>query len=435
MTQVAATILMAAQNRLLPFRIPFGFFLGASVFQGVMWGLLALAADQVAGFQGGVGPMLAVLHSLTLGVLVMAAIGATLQILPVVTGQALRSVRAAGLIAWLYVPGVPVLLYGFYGGHGVAMRTGGGMVAGGLALFVGLVGDVLGRTHKIFPVLRAYCWAALIAATGVAILGLLAIADLNMGFLTNHSAVGLAHFILAAFGFMGCLVFGYSHILVPMFALAPAPGTTVSTIGFILTVTAVITGVAGGLTGVPAALGAAIVLGLGAVAIYLKSMPTTVASGMRKNLGLSFVLVKAAWVMLPVALATGGAALLRIGGERGLTLFVFLTLFGWLLTFLLGVLQRVIPFLAAMNASGGGGMPRLSSLGGERPLKIHAVCHAIALVAVMAGILTRMWIPILAGSLVGMVGAAFFLWFTITVFRRLTHTLNTQKEKKSHAST
>ncbi len=155
------TILMGAQRRLLPLWIPYRFFLAATLFHVVAWVLLAIAADHVVGYRGGAGPLLAVLHSLTLGVFVMVAIGASLQILPVVTGQTLRALWPGRVISWLYAPGVVSLLYGFYSGNPMAMEAGGCLVAASLAVYVVLVGDVLRRTREVFFVLRAYVWVAL----------------------------------------------------------------------------------------------------------------------------------------------------------------------------------------------------------------------------------------------------------------------------------
>ena len=425
------TILMGAQRRLLPLWIPYRFFLAATLFHVLVWVLLALAADQVAGYRGGPGPLLAMLQSLTLGVFAMAAMGASLQIRPVTTGRSLMALWPARLIFWLYMPGVLALLLGFHSGIHWAMEAGGCLVAAGFAIFVVQVGDVLRRTEQVFLVVRAYVWAALVALVGLATLGIIAIADLQAGFLGDPAAVGLAHFLLAAFGFMSLLALGFSHILTPMFALAGAEDDVWAKSGAALTMSAVLLATAGALSAQSVLLVVAAGVGLIGVGVYLRIMVQALRDGMRKNLGLSFVLVKAAWIMLPVSIAAGGAGALGLGGDRTITLFVFLALFGWLLTFLLGILQRIIPFLAAMNTVGWA-MPRLSELAGETPLKIHAVCHFAALTAVAGGILTGMALPIVVGASIGAVGAVFYILFALDVIRRLVLFRNTQTEKKSH---
>ncbi len=52
----------------------------------------------------------------------------------------------------------------------------------------------------------------------------------------------------------------------------------------------------------------------------------------------------------------------------------------WLLSFLLGMLERILPFLGAMHAAGTGRRaPTPSALTDERALRIHFACHVAAL--------------------------------------------------------
>ena len=101
-----------AKSRLLPASIPLRFFGAAVAFHVLAWlALLAGAADW-PGFAGGLGWPLAALHLVTLGVLVMTAIGASLQLLPVATRQPLAAHALAGAVWWLYTPGVAALALG-----------------------------------------------------------------------------------------------------------------------------------------------------------------------------------------------------------------------------------------------------------------------------------------------------------------------------------
>lgn len=421
-------ILMGAQRRLLPMSVPYRFFISAAAFHLLAWVLLAFAADDVAGYQGGPGPVLAVLHALTLGVLVMTAMGASFQMLPVATGRALMAIWPARLASWLYLPGVAVLLFGFHTGMVAAMAAGGALVALGLGVFLVLVGDVFRRTTEVLFVLRAFGWAALVSLLGLVSLGLLAIGDMGIGLLDDRAAIGLAHMILAAFGFMGLLSMGYSYILVPMFALSPAPSEQEGTAAFTLGAIGLALAVLGVLFGHAVAMVMGAGLGLAAAAVFVRTMLTSIQTGMRKNLGLSFVLVKASWALLPMALLAGLVAATGIFDERAAAVFVFLALFGWLLTLLLGILQRIIPFLASMNAGKG---TRLSDLANEKPLKYHAICHFSAIVLVLAGIVTEMAPVILIGALAGTAGALVFLWFALDVVRRLVATRKTTQETEN----
>src|SRR5690606_24869113 len=101
------------------------------------------------------------------------------------------------------------------------------------------------------------------------------------------------------------------------------------------------------------------------------------------------------------------------------TLFGLTLIGGWLLTFLLGILQRIVPFLASMHKPPGKAPPRTpSSLTDDRPLAVHFWCHLAALLLLaLAVVFERAWIAQLA-ALAGMVGAAAFgVFFVILLLR------------------
>ena len=79
----AGQFLASARSRLLPASIPLRFFGAAVVFHLLAWLALLPGAQALPRFDGGLGWPLAALHLITLGVLVMSAIGASLQLLPV----------------------------------------------------------------------------------------------------------------------------------------------------------------------------------------------------------------------------------------------------------------------------------------------------------------------------------------------------------------
>jgi hypothetical protein len=115
------------------------------------------------------------------------------------------------------------------------------------------------------------------------------------------------------------------------------------------------------------------------------------------------------------------ASLHGLAGTNGGTLFGLLLIGGWLLTFLLGVLQRILPFLASMHAprSAGGAPPLMSELAASGPLSLHAVCHGVALLVLAASIITD--VPWLArtGAATGLIGSIAFAWFTAAIVRRV----------------
>ena len=417
---LAATFLGGAKSKLLPPSLPFRFFAAAAVFHVLLWLVLLLAAGKAKGFASGFGPALAVVHLLTLGVLTMTAIGAATQILPVATRRPLTAVWLVKLVFWLTVPGIMVLIAGMYAAEKHALLAGASATTAGLALFAWLFANNL-RYAGSLPVVAAYGWAALTLLIGLAGLGIALAFNYQFGILHNHAAVALAHMLLGGFGFMGLLVLGFSHILIPMFALASAPAKRPSFATFAAAIAALALGTFGALAGSRVMLVSSALIGLAAATGYLWLMYRVLATGMRKNLGLSFVLVRAAWIMLPITLLVGLAALYGIAGDNGATLFGFLLLFGWLLTFLLGILQRILPFLASMFvvSPARGGPAIVSVLAGSAPLRLHALCHMLALTGLAFAIVTDNAVIARAGSIVGLVGAIAFGWFTADVIRRM----------------
>jgi hypothetical protein len=125
--------------------------------------------------------------------------------------------------------------------------------------------------------------------------------------------------------------------------------------------------------------------------------------------------------MLPATILVGLAALYGVAGNNGATLFGFLLLFGWQLTFLFAILQRILPFLASMFVTppASGGPAIVSEFSGAQSLKLHAACHVLALVVLAIAILFDDATVVRVGSAIGFVGAMAFAWFTAGVIRRM----------------
>lgn len=412
-------IMMGAQSRLLPPSIPFRFFVGALAFHVLAWGFLALDAGMVPRFAGGPGWVLAGIHALTLGVLTMTAIGASFQILPVVTGQPLVALWPCRLTFWLFLPGVALLIFGFVVGDTAFMTAGGGLAVSGLGVFVFLVGDVLRRTRGM-RTLVLHGWAALISLVVLAGLGLALALDFDGGFLDDHTGLAIVHWVVAAYGFMGMLVFGYSQFMVPMFALGPSPDEGPVIAALALAVGAIAMAAVAALADSDVGLMAAATLGFVAVVLHVGTMRKAMAQGMRKQLGLSFVLVRAAWALLAAGLVLTVVAIASGAGDRLAPLVGLVVLYGWLLTFLMGILQRIIPFLAAMNAAKAGQTPPTpSDVAVETPLKIHAAGHFAGLGLIAAGILADSGALVAVGAVAGGLGALAFLAFAVDTLRRM----------------
>jgi hypothetical protein len=162
-------------------------------------------------------------------------------------------------------------------------------------------------------------------------------------------------------------------------------------------------------------------IGLGALAlaIHVALMLQALRGGMRRNLGASFVLVRIGWAALLASLAVALAREFGALPVLGAGLFGLLLL-GGLLTLLLGVLSRIVPFLASMHAAAGARRaPTPSSLTAQRPLDIHFYCHLAAMLGLLLAVLVQSVWLVRASALVGLAGAVAFGVFFVTAWRRM----------------
>jgi hypothetical protein len=404
----AAAFLGEARGRLLPASIPMRYFGAAVAFHLLAWVALMADGTAVPGFAGGLGLPLAALHLLTLGVLVMTAIGASLQLLPVATRQPVASARAAAALWWLYTPGVGAAA------AGMALAQPRLLVPAATAIALALAGYALLLARNLrgvrgMVVVVVHGWAALVSL-GVVLASALSLAwaYLGHGVLDRGMATGL-HIAFAAYGFMGLLVLGFSYVLVPMFALADSAPQRHALASAAAAVVALALAAA-------AACGAtvlwlpAIVVGMAALAGHVWLMHGCMRSGLRKRLGLSFVLVRLGWGALAASLAAALALKLDAGFARLPTLFGVL-LIGGLLSLLLGMLSRIVPFLAATHAGAGRRAPLPSALTSQRALDVHFGCHLAALALLVAAVVADSAVLARLAGAVGAVGAVAFAAF------------------------
>ncbi|CDK97488.1 conserved protein of unknown function [Magnetospirillum gryphiswaldense MSR-1 v2] len=410
--------MMGAKDRLLPPAIPFRFFATAIVYHLAAWAVLLWAADGLPGYRGGLGPVLAALHLITLGVLAMTAMGAAYQMLPVATRRQLGPAWACSLSWWLFAPGVAVLSFGLADGVLWALHGGASLAIGGLALFGGLVARNLMRVSDL-PAVTGPVWVALASLLAVLVLAGLLIVDVGQGFLPDRASLAAAHGVLAGYGFMGMLVMGFSAVLVPMFVLAPAIPDAQAKPVVMVAAMALAAGAGGAVLGWAWLAGLAALVGLVAALLYLRLQRRVLAARMRKRLEPFFRLLKGGWVMLPLSLLA--AAILALGPWPHVSgpVWGLLLVVGWLLSFATGILQRIMPFLASMHSAARGGKPvLLSHLTAQPVLMVHAAAHAGALALLLAAI--GLDSPLIArlGALCGLAGALAFAVFAIIMMVR-----------------
>lgn len=421
-----ANFLSGASSRLLPPSIPFRFFTAAMVFYLLFWVALFFNAPDLTSYTVGSGPMLSLIHIATLGVLTMTVIGASLQLLSVATRKAFKAFWICRLLSWIYIPGFMLLTYGMYMGDQYGMISGAIVTGIGLLIYFYLIINNI-RGVQGMAAIMSHCWVAMLSLLGLVALGIMLIINMDHMFLSDHTTIALSHFIVAVFGFMTLLAMGFSYILVPMFALAPAPSENTGGLSIACNGLAIIVVLGGINTSLIWLSLLGVALALAGTGFYLYGMIKVYGARMRKRLGTPFLLIRVAWVMLPLTLIWAAVGLAGYWPETGHTLFGVLAILGWLLTFLTGVLQRIIPFLSSMHTSGSGGIPMLAStMADERLLSVNGFGHLGGLGLVMLGVILDREIIIMIGAGAGFIGASCLLYYLLSV---VGHMIRNQPEK------
>ncbi len=413
------TFLAGATSRLLPMSVPFRFFAAAIGFHGLAWLALLVAAPDVPRFAGGLGWPLAALHLLTLGVLVMTVLGASLQLLPVATRQAVRSTRWPAAIFAAYAPGVAIVALG------MGLQRPAWLAAGAVAVTLPLLGWGLLlaanlRGARGMPAVVAHGWASLAALLGM-LASALALVALYLGWpLLDRATLVTLHIAFAVYGFMGLLALGFSYILVPMFALSATPDERRAVASCACAVAALLAWALAAFGVAPLPLRtAALALGACALALHLQLMLAALRGGMRRELGRSFTLVRIGWAALGASLLLALGLALDIDVAGLPVLWALVGIGGWLSSFLLGMLQRILPFLASMHAARGARRaPTPSALSAQRPLALHFVAHLGALAALALAVVADSALLAALAAALGAAGALALAVFFIALVRR-----------------
>jgi hypothetical protein len=200
-----------------------------------------------------------------------------------------------------------------------------------------------------------------------------------------------------------------------MLAVAPPPAARATKAILGAGLTAILLGASGFV--LPAAL-----LGLAAAIGHVVAMERSLRARLRQPLGASFLLVRISWGCLIASLALAALMALEIAPPRAPLLFGLLLVPGWLLTFLLGVLQRIVPFLASVHASSSPrGTPVISALTPVRLLAVHRSLHVVALSFLIAAAFAgQAWLALI-GAAAGLAGALAFAAFFAFVLMKVHH--------------
>jgi hypothetical protein len=384
-------------------RIPLPFLLVGVVF--LAGGLAAFpfaASLLVDGFYH--PEVLAVVHAITLGFVLVVFVGASIQLLPVLTGMPVARTKLARAGGVLTLLGVPAMLGGFAAVSWPVVAGGGFAVLAGIALFVAALAPLLAAVRKD-PVLLGFALAfgALLLN---AVVGLLLAFDrhhiLFSGAPTDRLA---AHVHLGLLGVFTVAIFAVESKLLPMFLLGPVPAprrVRVTLISLSAGALLLASALAFRFTILP---GAALVAA--AFVLQVGSLASVLGGRKRKEIDAGFLYALSAHADLALALLVGLAFASGAGAGTPLAfrlpvLYGFLLLGGWLLQAVVGFLSKILPFLVWQVVYaprvGLGPVPTLKNLSPDGPQLLGFALFRVALLGVAAALLWGRPAPLSAAA-------------------------------------
>ncbi|MFT3870496.1 MAG: hypothetical protein QM715_18765 [Nibricoccus sp.] len=370
--------------------------------------------------------VIAFAHVIGLGFLMSLVAGSSYQLLPVAFENPLFSRTLAKIHLALHLPGVPLMVYGFYHWRMPALAVGGTAVLLGLVLYVLNITCTavrpLRRTPTSIGVLG--CLGSLTVALGVAA----CILSSKLGFVAVREPLLLlgAHTYLMLAGFFLLILAAVSYTLLPMFLLVPltsARRAYGSVQYFLAAIALFIPGQLAFSQLLPfAALAAA--LGLGFYAIenlaLIRRSPRRLDGALRLYAhNLVFLLPVAIGFIFRGLQLAGHAPALALNLDTPLFTFA---VFGTLACAILGMGAKIVPFLVWQHRYapllGRARVPKLADLVYGRLLNILAWSVPAAALALAVGSAIQSDFVVRIGAFVFCASMA---GFVINLFKSLSH--------------
>ncbi|HME95525.1 MAG TPA: hypothetical protein VKN16_15065 [Methylomirabilota bacterium] len=357
--------------------------------------------------------LLALTHTVTLGWITLAIMGASYQLIPIVLERPIWSERLARWQLVILVLAVLGMVPHFYLGTWPGLAGAAALLAVGVVLYLLNVGLSLRGFSQWTLTARLVTvgYAGLAATT---LFGLTLAVNRIWPFLPSEFFPTLhAHVQLALLGWVTPMILGVAARVYPMFLLAPTPRRWASRWqlwGLALGVPSVVAGLLIGLS---------VLLVAGALAVAAAALAhaswvlDTARSRKRPGLdwGLRFVLTATAFVVpasgLGLALATGA-----LSGPRAALAYAVVVLGGWASLTIVGMMLKIVPFLVWYRAySPRAGRERVPSLVQISSPRLEALAYAlltggVGLLAVAVSFGEAAWIR--AAGLALALGAAAF---------------------------
>lgn len=411
-----------------PFAAPLRFFLTAPLF-GVLAGVL-LAIDGGAALGSRWTPSaLALTHLLTVGFMLQIMLGALIQILPVVAGASLaQPLLVARVVHGGLTPGALLLVAGLRFGQLALLEWAALLLAATVLAFLVAAALALWRVPSTSPSIRGLK-LALGALSVVIALGLLLAFALARGWPLALRELADLHAGWGLGGWAGVLLAAVAFVVVPMFQLTPGYPTRAAWLFPLMVMLALLVWSAALLMELPILVRAA-QLTLAASGIAFALLTLRLQSKRRRGRAdatyryWQLGMIASALALLMMCFAAMFPAL---AAQAAWTpLFGILLISGGFVSFINGMLYKIVPFLAWLHLQQRAQtrVPSMNKFLADVATHRQWQAHVAALVLLLGTPLLP-WLALPAGLACGVANAwlGWNLWSVVRHYRRLVATI------------
>jgi len=400
-----------------PLAAPLRFFLTGPLFLGLAGLLLAWTGGEAFASRW-LPETLALVHLFTIGFMLQIMMGALIQVLPVVAGVGLRRpMLVARLVHPLLTLGALLLAAGFLGASPLFLRLAVLLLALGVGGFLLGAAAAIAGLASTSPTIRGLK-LSLLGLTVTVGLGAALALGLSYGWNLPYPELANLHAAWGLGAWSGVLLAAMAYVVVPMFQLTPGYPARPS-------------------WWYPPLLTALLLLWSAAVAAGWP-LPIRLAQGGLAAAGAAFAIVtlRLQWrrrraradatsrywqaglltALAALAMLAAESAWPAIGGHRAWTpLFAVLLISGAFACFIIGMLCKIVPFLAWMHLQRdmrpGMPMPNMNRLLPDRAAQRQLWSHLAALALLAAAAFLPAWLARPAGLMLALAGG--WLWWNL----------------------
>jgi hypothetical protein len=398
-----------------PFAAPLRFFLTAPFF-GLLAGLLIVWEGPSLLVSRWTPSALAATHLLTIGFMLQTMLGALIQILPVVAGVNLANpLRVA---RWLHVglsSGTLLLVAGFLFGQPDALASAAIILGLTLASFLAVIVPPLLCVPSSSPTIRGLK-LAMLGLAGTVVLGVVLALALAWGWPLPLLALADLHAAWGLGAWGGVLLAAMAYVVVPMFQLTPGyqarlswwfPMLVFACIGFWSVSLIFELPLYRQLAQVVASL-LGLVFCIVTLRLQFKRRRARADATYRYwQLGLSCAIV----ALFSASTVTFWPAVAN--SSEWPLLFGILLIAGGFVSFIAGMLYKIVPFLAWLHLQNLGQSkvpaPAMNKILTEKAMNRQMACHALAVALGLGAVFLPEWLARPAG-LAFVIANAFLIW-------------------------